>query len=405
MGRPMNQAKPPLPPFGKIEVGKLSAAFRHRTNSYKYLFLKGILQCYKEKRQARLTKGEPFDGTLPFIDIRDEMLVNALASIKKYNLNFGTQDKIYEALNEVQRVFRKHKYQYSYTAESIKAGLKKHAEVFNSLKECPNVVRLRRYVPHLLLSPWFTKSEIGKHDGDHSRQKRISSMSESFHEGITQLYKINKTKGDIHTIQLHPIWLEYLDLNLRMVEGWLDAEWIQFLQARNPATPGIAKKIWALPTERSGELSTKRRYWEPILREGFSCIYTKTEVSSEDFDLDHFIPWSYVAHDLLWNLVPTSSSTNREKGARVPDENVLVDGLAEANILMIKFTQAQLLNKVKLPRGVNWKTIVDDFGSGLCIPIDKVEKEIDTDKIRIAYRRHLPPQARMAIEGGFEKLP
>ena len=36
------------------------------------------------------------------------------------------------------------------------------------------------------------------------------------------------------------------------------------------------------------------------------------------FDLDHFVPWSYVASDELWDLLPMDSSLNSSKSNRLP---------------------------------------------------------------------------------------
>lgn len=38
-----------------------------------------------------------------------------------------------------------------------------------------------------------------------------------------------------------------------------------------------------------------------------------------DVSLDHFVPWSYVAHDELWNLVPTTKSLNSSKSNDLPN--------------------------------------------------------------------------------------
>jgi hypothetical protein len=37
-----------------------------------------------------------------------------------------------------------------------------------------------------------------------------------------------------------------------------------------------------------------------------------------DYDLDHFLPWSFVTHDLIWNLTPAPRSINIQKSAAVP---------------------------------------------------------------------------------------
>jgi len=35
--------------------------------------------------------------------------------------------------------------------------------------------------------------------------------------------------------------------------------------------------------------------------------------------IDHFVPWSYIAHDQIWNLLPTTKSVNSTKGNNLPN--------------------------------------------------------------------------------------
>ena len=36
------------------------------------------------------------------------------------------------------------------------------------------------------------------------------------------------------------------------------------------------------------------------------------------YDIDHFIPWSFVMNDELWNLMPMDTSLNSSKNNRLP---------------------------------------------------------------------------------------
>ncbi|HHX59649.1 MAG TPA: hypothetical protein GX707_02750 [Epulopiscium sp.] len=52
-------------------------------------------------------------------------------------------------------------------------------------------------------------------------------------------------------------------------------------------------------------------------------IYTGKELTERNFkeygglSIDHFIPWSFVLHDELWNLVPTFHNINSSKSNRL----------------------------------------------------------------------------------------
>lgn len=49
------------------------------------------------------------------------------------------------------------------------------------------------------------------------------------------------------------------------------------------------------------------------------CIYSDQILNPENFSVDHFLPWSFVTHDLLWNLIPTIRNINSSKSDNLPD--------------------------------------------------------------------------------------
>jgi hypothetical protein len=48
-------------------------------------------------------------------------------------------------------------------------------------------------------------------------------------------------------------------------------------------------------------------------------IYTGQRIEISDMSIDHFIPWSFVLHDRLWNLAPVSKRVNSSKSDLLPD--------------------------------------------------------------------------------------
>ena len=48
----------------------------------------------------------------------------------------------------------------------------------------------------------------------------------------------------------------------------------------------------------------------------------------DSISIDHFVPWSYVAHDELWNLSPTTRSINSSKSNYLPDWDTYFPKLA-----------------------------------------------------------------------------
>ena len=62
------------------------------------------------------------------------------------------------------------------------------------------------------------------------------------------------------------------------------------------------------------ELPPSLQLYEQVQEYGhLNCIYTGNPLERNSFDLDHFMPWSFVSHNQNWNLIPTDSSFNSSK--------------------------------------------------------------------------------------------
>ena len=63
-----------------------------------------------------------------------------------------------------------------------------------------------------------------------------------------------------------------------------------------------------------------KKYWRLIMElQPVHEIYMGIELQKKDLSIDHFVPWSYVAHDEFWNLHPTTRSINSKKSNYLPD--------------------------------------------------------------------------------------
>ena len=109
--------------------------------------------------------------------------------------------------------------------------------------------------------------------------------------------------------------------NAVSILGWIQYEKVRWLQNNNPEVPGLVYKL-APMDEKMRKLGKVRKLWEGVL----SCqpirdIFTDAPVRSGKYDIDHFIPWSFVMNDELWNLMPMDSSLNSSKSNRLPQWN------------------------------------------------------------------------------------
>ena len=105
-----------------------------------------------------------------------------------------------------------------------------------------------------------------------------------------------------------------------MIKSWIQYRKVVFLQDRNPGVPGIVYKLEP-ENDDSRKLKNARALWiasAKVSGRPIMDIYTGEELSSEKFDLDHFVPRSYIANDELWNLTPMNSGLNSSKNNRLP---------------------------------------------------------------------------------------
>lgn len=100
-------------------------------------------------------------------------------------------------------------------------------------------------------------------------------------------------------------------------------ELAKFLQDKNPYTStGIVLEEIENITKRE----SLQQYQKMILiYSGNKCFYTDRIVPNiiRSIAVDHFVPWSFIHSDELWNFVITSQSTNSKKGSKLPAEKYL----------------------------------------------------------------------------------
>lgn len=155
------------------------------------------------------------------------------------------------------------------------------------------------------------------------------------------MYYFTALNGLSTTIEVDDDWANYIKRNQEIISGWLEYNMILYLQKRNPSVPGIADKLYP-PLER--KLEKVKKYWKLIIGvEPVREIYGNGILTEKDISIDHFVPWSYVAHDEMWNLNPTTKSINSSKSNNLPDWETYFERLARQEYqsyqLMWKYEQ------------------------------------------------------------------
>lgn len=260
--------------------------------SYKMYWMLGILEEVSTGREE-----------IEFNRIVYRMIVHAWYPILQYRLNFGAFDNLKKSVNYLAE-----KYKFASNCDERKLleflYNNEDKELQKMMKELTNMV------PYRLIALFFDNELKGKKD--YVRNKMITELSLSSHKC---LYKI--VKGDTDKIVINDGWAYYLKDNYRIIKSWIYYKLVCFLQKRNPNVPAIAFKLEAPKTR---DLAEATKLWRKIIQDKkINDIYTGREFNDINFreygvlSIDHFIPWSFVLHDEMWNLVPTFKNINSKK--------------------------------------------------------------------------------------------
>lgn len=275
-----------LPQNIDLSTDKLSSVFNNTTASYKFYWFISILQLFSDRNIQKI----------PIRNILIRMICNAWYPVNYYKLNFGYSDKLDENIALIQKVLN----------IPIDVSLNKLFMLLQNSKD-PLVNKLIKHfeqlVPYRFLSPWIkgSKNEVIKKSQDYSRNC---------------LYSLNIENDNC--VEINPDWNDYLIRNNKILLDFSYWNLLKYLQVRNPNVPNIGNKL-IKPILR-GNLNNQRKFWNIVLNEigSIKCIYTGKSLQLGDFDVEHFIPWSFVSHDQLWNLIPADSSVNSSKSNKLP---------------------------------------------------------------------------------------
>jgi len=286
------------------------------TNSYKYLFLKSITE--------RITQGEEH---ITIDDLIIDMLVLAWYPSQYFKLSFGLQD-------QVGNIFKEQNFTYNssvpITSTSFKTQLR--LEIIRSIDLRAIRRKLAEYVQFRLLTPFFSEELRGKKD--QVKNGLIFDLAHSYFETLLPLYKVNTDKKAIF---VNKKWCGFIKANAGILNSYQKMEWISYLQKNNPNIPAIIYKTEP-PIQRSS-LSKVQKYWNKFILENADekCIYTGKQLITLKPSIDHFLPWSFVCHDRLWNLIPVNASTNSSKSNTLPSLDYYLQPFIEQQSRALSF--------------------------------------------------------------------
>ena len=275
------------------------------TQCYKFYWLDAVMSLFPNREED-----------LTFDEIFNEMICAAWYSVTKFHLRLGPMvnstpvnllERAVHILEDDVELLQ------PACKQDILSAIKKNEE---KLKDCKG--KLTRNVPYRLLSSFI--DNYGGNDRIWDQKRRLIHYICKLNDSILLPYTIIDGRSFQKKIHLNPQWREFLLDNYPVIRGWIKLKKVQFLQDRNPGVPGIIYKLDD-NSEDGRKLDDARKLWAvaaTALRTPILDIYTGNPVHQSGFSLDHFIPWSYIANDELWNLTPTDPTVNSKKGNKLP---------------------------------------------------------------------------------------
>lgn len=351
----------------ELPVQALAGGFRNVTNSYKFYWFLAILEQISKLHAPKIT----------IDDLAAEMVVLAWYPVNYFNLAFGKQDKLSDAVKSLR----------AETNAESNSGAEVIRAAFQSLDSSSNarkiVTERTRYVPYRFVRPWFAEETRGL--PDQQINNRIVELCErDFRSATPPMYRFVGS-----SIEINDRWFEYLNKHISILQDFSFWNLVKYIQANNPNVPNVPSKLFA-PNER--DLKEAKAFWKIAFAEldNVTCPYSSKPLNANAISLDHFLPWSFTAHDLLWNIVPTTKSVNSSKGDRLPNLDRYFDPYAHLQYEALQ----SVIRKGKV-------TLAEDFV--MLWKIDDAKRFLGMDLLNFSssLREVVSPQYEIARNMGF----
>ena len=290
--------------YNMLDIRSFALMLKNPSYCYKFYWLEAIVSLISE-------------GVVEttFDEIIDEMICNAWYSVREFHIHLSGLYGDGSVRDGLERAVLRLSELSELPANASKVQIKNEIRRYNTeLKRSKE--QLTNMVPYRALAGFFANAgEIV----DWESTKRMTTYIESFDKRIVRLpYTLGTSSKLAKEVRFHPDWMRMIQDNTVSILGWIQYEKVRWLQNNNPEVPGLVYKLVPMD-EKMRKLGRVRKLWEGILDcQEIRDVFTGEKIQQGKYDIDHFIPWSFVMNDELWNLMPMDSSLNSSKSNRLP---------------------------------------------------------------------------------------
>ena len=308
-----------------LDMEGFSRMMQSPSYCYKFYWLEAIVKLISENKEE-----------VSYHEIIDEMIANAWYSVLEFHVHLSGLWADGEIRDNLEKaVLKLHRLSHL-PANASKIEIKNQIQRFE--KELhPEKMFLTQNVPYKALSGFANKGE------ERIDLNSSAGVMMTYYNRINALsplpYTFGEQKGLDRKIRFHGLWIQMIQEHMVSILGWIQYEKVRWLQTVNPEVPGLVYKL-APMDEKMRKLSHVRKLWDGILdMTQIIDVFREEPVKKEDYEVDHFIPWSFVMNDELWNLMPMDSALNGIKSNRLPRWDAFFRKFAANQYIMYELVQ------------------------------------------------------------------
>lgn len=291
--------------YNKLDIEGFSKMMKDPTCCYKFYWLEAIV---------KLVSANKCEAS--YDEIIDEMIVNAWYSVLEFHIHLSgiwgdgnIKDSLEKAVIKLRDLSH-------LPANASEVEIKNAIKQFNKHLH-PEKQVLTHHVPYKALSG-FANRTGEKINLDSSAGRMIAYYNQLNESSILLPYTFGDENGLSRKLHFSEDWVQMIKDNTVSILGWIQCEKVKWLQNNNPEVPGLIYKLNALD-EKVRKLTHVRKLWDGILElNNVVDVFADKPIDTEQYAIDHFIPWSFVMNDELWNLMPMDSTLNSAKSNRLP---------------------------------------------------------------------------------------
>jgi len=313
-----------------LDIESFSLMMKDPSYSYKFYWLEAIVNLISE---------DVVETT--FNDIIDEMIANAWYSVLEFHIHLSgmiagdIKDGLERCVLTLQEISD---LPANASKVEIKNAIKEHESELKTYKD-----QLTNMVPYRALAGFFDKFD---EKPNWNGIGRMVSYIEKVNEVTILPYTLGQSAKLKREVYFNPSWIKMIQDNTVSILGWIQYEKVKWLQNNNPEVPGLVYKL-APMDEKMRKLKKVHELWDAIMeKRKIEDVFKGSTISRKDYDVDHFIPWSFVMNDELWNLMPMDSSLNSAKSNKLPKWDPFFAKFANNQFIMYEMIHDESLPEI-----------------------------------------------------------